>query len=227
MRTAAAPLAKCSKSSKSSSEQTITSSFRKMTPLPRTSERYKKLTKAVCYFICKDQQPFDTVNDVGFRHMLHVFESHYTPPDRTTIASKYAPTYTTLKEDVTKQLKDADYYCITKDMWSSRAKQSYIAITIHYLTDSFDMRSHLLRTKEFPEAHTSDMIVESLLQILMEWELDSDKLLAATTDNGSNIALALRKLGWSRISCFSHTLQLSVEKALSFAKAISRISQPF
>jgi len=36
------PSAKCSKVSKSSSEQTITNSFRKMTPLPRTSERYKK-----------------------------------------------------------------------------------------------------------------------------------------------------------------------------------------
>jgi len=92
--------------------------------------------------------------------------------------------YTTLKEDVTKQLMDADYYCITTDMWSSRAKQSYIAVTIHYLTDSVDIRSHLPKTKEFPEAHISDMIAESLQQILMEWELD----------NGSNIALALRNL---------------------------------
>jgi len=131
--------------------------------------------------------------------------------------------YVSLKQDVTKQLKDADYYCITTDMWSSRAKQSYIAVTIHYLTGSFDMRSHLLETKEFPEAHTGDMIAESLEQILMKWELDPDRLVAATMDNGSNIALALRKLGWTRISCFSRTLQLAVEKALnlrSVAKAI-------
>ena len=94
-----APLAKCSKASEFSTEQTITSSFRKMTPLPRTFERYKELTKAVCYFICKDQQPFDTVNDVGFRYMLGVFESRYTPPDCTTIASKYVPAMnSTLKE---------------------------------------------------------------------------------------------------------------------------------
>ena len=38
------------------------------------------------------------------------------------------------------------------------------------------------------------MIAESLQQILMEWELDPDKLFAATTGNGSNITLALRKL---------------------------------
>jgi len=44
------------------------------------------------------------------------------------------------------------------------------------------------------------------------------------TDNGSNIALALRNLDWTRTSCFSHALQLSVEKAVTLhctAKAIS------
>ena len=57
----------------------------------------------------------------------------------------------------------------------------------------------------------------------MEWDLDPDKLVAATTDNGSNIALALSKLAWTCISCFSHKLQLAVKKALnlrSVAKAI-------
>ena len=106
--------------------------------------------------------------------MLGVFESPYTPPDRTTIASKYVPAmYSTLKEDVMKQLKDADFYCIMTDTWSSRAKQSYITVTIHYRTESFDMRSHLLETKEFPEVHTGDMIAESLQQILMEFILTS------------------------------------------------------
>ena len=40
-----APLAKRAKATKLSPEQTITRSFKKMTPLPRTSERYKALTK--------------------------------------------------------------------------------------------------------------------------------------------------------------------------------------
>ena len=86
------------------------------------------------------------------------------------------------------------------------------------------MRSYLLETKEFPEVHTGDMIAESLQQILTEWELDPGKLQLLIM-HGSNIALALRKLGWTRISCFNHTLQLSVENALalrSVAKAISR-----
>ena len=69
----------------------IEESFSKAIPLSQSSERYKKLTKAVCYFICKDQQPFDTVNDSGFRHMLSIFEPRYIPPDRKTIASNHIP----------------------------------------------------------------------------------------------------------------------------------------
>ena len=74
-------------------------------PLPRSSEHYKNLTKSVCYFICKDTQPFDTVKDQGFRKMLHTFEPRYVPPDRTTIASSYIPKmYNSTKEEVRKQL---------------------------------------------------------------------------------------------------------------------------
>ena len=74
----------------------------------------------------------------------------------------------------------------SRQMWSSLAKLSYIAITIHYLTDSFEIRSHLLETKEM---HTGDMIAESLL-------MNKSLLLAATTDNGSNIVFTLRKLAY-------------------------------
>ena len=59
-------------------------------------------------------------------------------------------------------MNDAQYFSITTDLWSSRAKQSYIAVTIHYLTASFEMKSHLIETKEFAEAHTGEMISEAL-----------------------------------------------------------------
>ena len=186
-----------SKNTKDSQQMTIEDSFAKAIPLPHSSERYKKLTKAVCYFICKDQQPFDTINDSGFRHMLNVFEPHYVPPDRKTIASNHIPAlYDDVKERITKQMTDdACFFSITTDLWSSRAKKSYIAVTIHYLTRSFEMRSHLIETKEFAEAHTGETISEVLEQILCDWNLDVDKLVVATTDNGSNITRAMQLLG--------------------------------
>ena len=199
---------------------TIQDSLAKAIPLPHNSERYKKLTKAVCYFICKDQQPFDTINDSGFRHVLRVFEPRYTPPDRKTIALNHIPTmYDAVKADITKQIADdVQYFSITTDWWSSRARHSYIAVTLHYLTVSFEMRSHLVETKEFAAAHTGELITEALEEVLPEWNLSHEKLVAATTDNGSNLVRAMDLLSWTRISCFSHTIQLAIEKVMDIPR---------
>ena len=44
---------------------------------------------------------------------------------------------------------------------------------------------------------------------------------AIVTDNASNITAAIYQLGCQRFGCFSHTLQLSVQKALNLS-SISR-----
>ena len=36
-------------------------------------------------------QPYDTINDVGFQHMIAAFQPRYTPPDRKTLATHYIP----------------------------------------------------------------------------------------------------------------------------------------
>ena len=52
----------------------ITDSIKKLTPLSRSSSRWKALNNFVCYFLAKDLHPLSTVNDEGFLHMLKVFE---------------------------------------------------------------------------------------------------------------------------------------------------------
>ena len=71
----------------------------------------------------------------------------------------------------------------------------------------YQLASHLLETKEFPESHTGSNIADELLVILDEWKLAPQMLTAVTTDNGPNI------LNWPRMPCFSHSLHLAVETA--------------
>ena len=90
------------------------------------------------------------------------------------------------------------------------------------------MKSHLIETKEFAEAHTGVMISEALEQVFTEWNLDDNRLVVATTDNGSNVTHSMQSLGWPRISCFSHTLQLAVDKVINLSrvsKAVTRCKQ--
>ena len=135
----------------SSSQQSITSAFHAQTPIPRSSPRWNKLTDAVCYFIAKDMQPISTVNDTGFRNMISVFESQYTPPDRKTLATHYLPKmFDTERKRILELVGSIYNFAIKTDLWTSRAKHAYTGLTIHYIMEEdFSLQSHLLATKEF------------------------------------------------------------------------------
>ena len=79
------------KATQSSKQPSIKDALQGVQPMLHSSPRWKKLTDAVCYFIAKDGQPLDTVNDKGFRHLLSSLEPRYTPPDRKTITNHYLP----------------------------------------------------------------------------------------------------------------------------------------
>ena len=156
--------------------------------------------------------PYDTVNAAGFRHMLHEIEPCYVPPDRNSIATNYMPQlYDREKAHVQQQISGISHFAITTDIWPSRARHSYIEMTVHCVSEAFELQSHMLGMSEFPESHTAENVVETLQHILQEWKLPADSLSTATTDNGRNIALAMEILGLPDMPCFSHTLQLAVE----------------
>ena len=55
--------------------------------------------------------------------------------------------------------------------------------------------------------------------------LTESDIVGITTDSGSNILAAVDLLQWPHVSCFSHTLQLGVEKAMKLpqvAKTLAR-----
>ena len=71
----------------------------------------------------------DTANETGFRKMINGFEPHYTPPDRKTIATHYLQQmFETEKECTREAVRSAEYYAVTTDLWTSRAKHAYTSI---------------------------------------------------------------------------------------------------
>ena len=62
---------------------------------------------------------------------------------------------------------------------------------------------------------TGEHLKDALSMSLMDWGLDSTKLIAITTDNASNIKLACELLTWMRLSCFGHNLDLAINKGLN------------
>ena len=212
----------CDTPVKSERQPTLKESLAASQPLPRSSERWRE---SVTYCIAKDCRPYDTVNDAGFCKMLNVFEPRYTVPDRKTIATHYVPQlYDKERARIEARVSTIDKFSLTTDIWSSRANHSYIGVTIHFIDEEFQLCHHLLETLEFSDSHTGQNIGEQLTSTLQTWSLSEENLVATTTDNGSNVVLALSVLDWLRMPCFSHSLQLAVEATKGIKAVHSSIS---
>ncbi len=90
----------------------------------------------------------------------------------------------------------------------------YITVTLHFIDYEWNLKSFCLDTVPMYDDHTGQNISDALLDVLENWELKQDKVVAITTDNGANVVAALRNLGVARISCFGHNLDLAIKKAL-------------
>ena len=210
-------------------QQKLPELFRQQEAFPRSSSKWIKLTESLCYFLAKDTLPFNTVNGSGFQKFLLDLEPRYKPPDRKTISTVYMPKlYKGKKESIRQGLRSCKAFGFTTDMWTSRSTHSYVSFTVHFISDEYHLKHHLLETKEFTEAHTAENIADEMTSIITEWELESADLIAATTDNASNIKAALDILQCLHMPCFSHVLNLAVEKAMAVpgvSRALARCRQ--
>lgn len=102
--------------------------------------------------------------------------------------------YQEVKSKLKELLKEQEYVCITADVWSSRA-QSYIGLTVHYLTESFDRKSFLLAFREIKGRQTHDILADIINKILIEFDLPNHKVTNILTDGGSAFGKAFKRFG--------------------------------
>ncbi|XP_072161442.1 E3 SUMO-protein ligase ZBED1-like [Bemisia tabaci] len=127
-----------------------------------------------------------------------------------------------IKDDMNKTikslLKQATYCSMTGDIWTADNGDSFFGLTCHFLDNSWDVHSVCLGCVLFNESHTGENIEEFIRATLDEWNMPLGKIVAATTDNGSNILLAVEMLELLSLGCFAHTLQIGVDKVLRFGE---------
>ena len=95
---------------------------------------------------------------------------------------------------------------------SKLSYQAYCYFTIHYITPNVTLSSHLLKTKEFSDSHSAENVAVELRSILDQWEVSTENVVAATTNTCANMVRAIQINNWLNVPCFSHTLNLAVEK---------------
>ncbi len=82
--------------------------------------------------------------------------------------------YSGVTAKLVEDLSNAKFIALTMDGWTSRATQSFMTITAHYITDNWVIKNPVLQTCAVYESHTSDHLSEILQGAVAEWKIDRE-----------------------------------------------------
>ena len=219
-----ADLAPSSSKAKISSERetntkqpTLSESTARSAKYSPDSAQAKELNRAVTYCIAKDSMPISIVERPGFKNMLLKFNPRYQIPSRKHFTDYEIPQlYSHVKDNiVVESLKEVEFFAATTDLWSSDSCHPYLTLTVHFISTNWDLKSFCLDTAALYADHTGQNIADAITDIFDNWKLSIEKLVATTTDNGSNMIAAFNILDLLRLSCFGHNLDLAINKGLN------------
>ena len=163
-------------------------------------------------------RPFTLVEDGGFREFvqyLNETKGHFKVPGRLTISSRMESLASFVKERMRELfVKEMDYFAATTDMWTGRTSESFIAITIHYLTEEFEQRNFTIEIAPVRGRHTGEHIASLIREAFDRWALPLNKLSIMARDNGSNVVSACNKLDITHQGCVGHSIHLVVNPFL-------------
>lgn len=191
--------------------------------LNRNSAKAQAITSSITSFIIECMVPFSIVDSNGFRNVIKAAEPRYTVPERHYFSEQAIPEmYEEVKRSVIKCILQSTRVAITTDSWTSRATQSYVTVTAHYIDLNWEMCSSVLQTRLLSESHTGVNIGKVLTESATEWGF-ADRHPAVVSDNASNMDVAVKECGFSpHIKCFAHTLNLASQRALDVSQ-VSRL----
>lgn len=184
----------------------------------------KQTTRFIARMIARDIQPYEFIENKGVQDLPSHLQPKYKIPhritfSRTVIPELYRSTIASLRDETASDMANSvESIAFTTDMWTSRANQSYIALTCHYMTQQFTIKAFA----HLPGSHTVDDIKTCLTQIIQEWSLNlSNVPMYVVTDNGHNIRAAMSEMEWTPLQCLGTTLQLAAKDSKEETPAVS------
>ncbi|XP_017491558.1 PREDICTED: zinc finger BED domain-containing protein 1-like [Rhagoletis zephyria] len=183
----------------------ITSFFNASETYDSHSARKKALDSALMKMIAIDYQPFRIVEDEAFSAFVKLLDPRYVMPSRTTLQNVMChELYDQSKANLKNILMKVNTCAISTDAWTSRANESYLTVTCHFI-ENCSLRSAVLSTYNLLEStnHSAANIAESLRIVLTEWGV-LDKVSNVITYNASSMIKACELLQKRHLPCFAH-----------------------
>ncbi|KAH0657822.1 hypothetical protein KY289_026570 [Solanum tuberosum] len=130
--------------------------------------------RELAHAIILHEYPLSIVDHVGFRKFVASLQRLFKMVPRTTFKNDILKFFDNLKSKTSKLLETLTCRtAITTDMWTlDNNKKGFMAITTHFIDDSWRLQSYILRFVYVPAPHDKDTLCGALLNCLLEWNLE-------------------------------------------------------
>lgn len=146
---------------------------------------YLQLTNALVNLVVEENLSYRIVDSNGLKNLLElVAKRRVQLPSRGLFMKTLSQNYDKMKVAMINTFKKQMHMCITCDVWSTKA-DSFLGMTIHFLTESFERRSFALAFRPLKTKQTNDKLAFEINKVLSEFELTKEQLTNMITDGGS------------------------------------------
>ena len=93
-----------------------------------------------------------------------------------------------------------DKFLFLKMDGCTRHRINYLALNVHFVDSKNEVRIFTLAVRDTENQHSSDFIQRLVEDVLKDFEISKQQVLAVATDNASNMILAVQKLSEDSIN---------------------------
>jgi len=178
----------------------------------------------VTEYLVEASLPFSHVESKAFRKLALRLNPKATVKSATTFSrSKLPKLYQSMKNELDSKLEEdlKELSCVgfTTDLWTSRANDNFLSLTLHYINEQWALQRYLLTCIPFAGRHTGVRIAKVLddtIKDISGLSLDSYKTRKVVVhDAAANQIAAIPKsdLALQSFVCMDHRLQTILRKA--------------
>ena len=177
----------------------------------------KALDKDILDAIILDSRSFGDFNKPGMSKVLNRVAKGYKPRNRRYNSKRLKHTFKDQREKIKKIFKHINHIALTSDLWKNKPLEHFIVLTAHFFDKKFNLHSMIIDFEKFNGRHFGKAIKAYLIKQLKKLDIEK-KIVAITTDNGSDIKNATTNGFGTRFSCHAHNMSLTAKSVISFKK---------
>ena len=188
--------------------------------------RTKELDKLIMAMIATDILPYDVVEGQGFKRVLAVAEHRYPQKSEKYFRTQLMGEVYSQVANRVKQLLSVENagssIAFTTDCWSG-STEALMSLTAHFIDKNWERVQVVLNVKAMFGSHTGEYIAETFLNLLKEWDIDTQRVHLVLRDSGANMIKGMRLAEMPGLSCTAHTLQLVINDGLHSQRMVGDI----